>query len=84
MCYTSSHKNVLFIYNPFPGIEYSVGRVPIGSCDFSTHPYSYDDVDGDFNLTKFQLAKEDLTLKVLLHRFCILVCILTFYGTVFH
>nr|XP_034325067.1 lysosomal acid glucosylceramidase [Crassostrea gigas] len=50
-------------YGP-QGIEYSVGRVPIGSCDFSTHPYSYDDVDGDFNLTKFQLAKEDLTLKI--------------------
>ena len=48
----------------YVGIEYSVGRIPIGSCDFSTHPYSYDDVDGDFNLTKFQLAKEDLTLKV--------------------
>lgn len=54
----------LYLLFSYVGIEYSVGRIPIGSCDFSTHPYSYDDVDGDFNLNKFQLAKEDLTLKV--------------------
>jgi hypothetical protein len=41
-----------------------VGRSPIASCDFSTHPYSYDDVDGDLNLTSFALTKEDYTFKV--------------------
>ncbi len=41
-----------------------MGRVPMASCDFSTHEYSYDDVDGDFNLTNFALTTEDLQLKV--------------------
>lgn len=35
------------------GIEYSVGRVPMGSCDFSVESYSFDDVPGDYNLTHF-------------------------------
>lgn len=46
------------------GIEYSLGRIPMASCDFSTHPYSYDDNDGDFNLTKFSLTTEDYKYKV--------------------
>lgn len=47
------------------GIEYSLGRVPIGGCDFSTHPYSYDDHPNDDNLTKFSLQPEDIHYKVL-------------------
>ena len=35
------------------GIEYSVGRIPMGSCDFSVESYSFDDVPGDYNLTHF-------------------------------
>ena len=35
------------------GIEYTVGRIPMGSCDFSVEEYSFDDVPGDFNLTHF-------------------------------
>lgn len=46
------------------GIEYNIGRVPMASCDFSTHQYSYDDVDGDFQLQHFALAPEDLKYKV--------------------
>lgn len=46
------------------GIGYTVGRVPMASCDFSTHVYSYDDSEGDFELKNFQLAKEDLNLKI--------------------
>ncbi|XP_061173472.1 lysosomal acid glucosylceramidase-like [Saccostrea echinata] len=61
---TTAANHVIDSYYGPMGIEYSVGRVPIGSCDFSTHPYSYDDTDGDFNLTKFQLAEEDITLKI--------------------
>ncbi|PIC31201.1 hypothetical protein B9Z55_011974 [Caenorhabditis nigoni] len=45
------------------GLEYNVGRVPIASCDFSTHEYSYDDVGEDFELKHFGLAEEDLKLK---------------------
>jgi hypothetical protein len=37
----------------------------MASCDFSTHPYSYDDVEGDLQLTHFALAPEDLKLKVI-------------------
>lgn len=46
------------------GIEYNVVRIPMASCDFSTHPYSYDDSPMDFSLSKFALAKEDLVYKV--------------------
>ncbi|MPC92785.1 putative glucosylceramidase 3 [Portunus trituberculatus] len=44
-----------------------MGRVPVGGTDFSTHPYTYDDLPHgqiDPLLTKFALAKEDLKLKV--------------------
>lgn len=46
------------------GIEYTIGRVPMASCDFSTHQYSYDDVDGDYQLTHFALAPEDTKYKI--------------------
>ncbi|KAF1755500.1 hypothetical protein GCK72_011950 [Caenorhabditis remanei] len=46
------------------GLEYNVGRVPMASCDFSTHEYSYDDVKDDFELKHFALADEDLKLKI--------------------
>nr|XP_054754285.1 lysosomal acid glucosylceramidase-like [Lytechinus pictus] len=46
------------------GIEYTIGRIPMASCDFSTHPYSYDDNNGDFSLENFSLAKEDLQFKI--------------------
>jgi glucosylceramidase len=46
------------------GIEYSMGRIPIAGTDYSDRPYSYDDVDGDLNLTHFALQKEDLEWKV--------------------
>lgn len=36
----------------------------MASCDFSTHPYSYDDQSGDFMLQKFALADEDTKYKV--------------------
>jgi len=38
-------------------IKYSVGRVHINSCDFSLYSYSFDDVDGDFNLTNFNISQ---------------------------
>ncbi|XP_072376443.1 putative glucosylceramidase 3 [Diabrotica undecimpunctata] len=52
------------------GIEYSLGRVPIGGTDFSTHGYTYMDTEFDGNycedplLTKFKLAKEDYAYKI--------------------
>ena len=46
------------------GIEYNLIRVPMGCSDFSTRPYSYDDVPDDFELRHFALAEEDLEMKV--------------------
>ena len=50
-------------YGP-DGIQYSTGRIPIAGCDFSTHPYSYDDVEGDVDLVNFALTEEDFNYKV--------------------
>lgn len=46
-------RQVLDAYFGPNGIEYSVGRIPMGSCDFSEETYSFDDVPGDYNLTHF-------------------------------
>ncbi|KAE9551949.1 hypothetical protein FO519_004850 [Halicephalobus sp. NKZ332] len=46
------------------GISYTVGRVPVASCDFSTREYSYCDTDGDFNMTSWALAQEDFDYKI--------------------
>ena len=55
---------LLHSYFGTSGIEYTIGRVPMASCDFSTREYSYNDVDGDYGLANFTLAKEDLEYKI--------------------
>lgn len=50
---TCDMRQVLDAYFGPNGIEYSVGRIPMGSCDFSVETYSFDDVPGDYNLTHF-------------------------------
>eukprot|EP00927_Polykrikos_kofoidii_P072723 TRINITY_DN68807_c0_g1_i1.p1 TRINITY_DN68807_c0_g1~~TRINITY_DN68807_c0_g1_i1.p1 ORF type:complete len:716 (+),score=88.68 TRINITY_DN68807_c0_g1_i1:73-2148(+) len=35
------------------GNGYTIGRVPMGSCDFSKAPYTFANVSGDINLTHF-------------------------------
>ncbi|KAL9986686.1 hypothetical protein ACROYT_G000862 [Oculina patagonica] len=57
-------QKLLSSYFSQDGIEYSIGRIPIASCDFSTSPYSYDDHEGDFQMGNFSLTKEDLQLKI--------------------
>ncbi|CAH1798081.1 unnamed protein product [Owenia fusiformis] len=59
-----TQTNLLKSYYSPEGIEYSLGRVPMASCDFSTRPYSYDDSPGDFDLKNFSLAMEDLKYKI--------------------
>ncbi|KAH7706576.1 O-glycosyl hydrolase family 30 protein [Aphelenchoides avenae] len=59
-----ARKHLLKTYYGNNGIEYSVGRVPMASTDFSTHEYSYLDEPGDFDLLNFKLAKEDFDLKI--------------------
>lgn len=56
--------NAISDYFSDSGIEYTLGRIPIGGSDFSTRPYTYDDVDGDFALEHFALTAEDLDYKV--------------------
>ncbi|KAG7237692.1 hypothetical protein INR49_032138 [Caranx melampygus] len=46
------------------GIGYSVVRVPMASCDFSTRLYTYADTPGDYNLDNFTLAHEDINMKI--------------------
>lgn len=46
------------------GIGYTVVRVPMASCDFSTRLYTYADTPGDYDLKNFSLAPEDVNMKV--------------------
>ncbi|ODM90073.1 putative glucosylceramidase 4, partial [Orchesella cincta] len=64
-----TQENLMKSYFGEDGIDYSMGRVPIGGTDFSTRPYTYDDdvqdLGGvDANLTKFALQPEDFKLKI--------------------
>lgn len=45
------------------GLEYNLVRLPMASCDFSLHAYTYDDVPYDYELTHFSLRDEDTKLK---------------------
>ncbi|XP_077516394.1 putative glucosylceramidase 4 [Amblyomma americanum] len=56
--------DILKSYYSEEGIEYTIGRIPISSCDFSMRKYTYDDCPGDFELSNFTLAPEDLDLKI--------------------
>jgi glucosylceramidase len=46
---------LLSSYYSTSGIEYSLARVPMASCDFSLGVYSYDDVENDYNLENFSI-----------------------------
>uniref|UniRef100_A0A7E4UUW6 Glucosylceramidase n=1 Tax=Panagrellus redivivus TaxID=6233 RepID=A0A7E4UUW6_PANRE len=59
-----TRDNFIEAYFGSSGIGYSLGRVPIASTDFSTHPYSYNDHDGDFNMDNFALTFEDHQYKI--------------------
>lgn len=61
---TKTRHNLLKSYFGNSGIEYNIIRVPIASCDYSTHSYTYLDTPDDFNLSTFSLAPEDLKLKI--------------------
>ncbi len=40
------------------GLGYSLGRVHMNSCDFSVKSYNFDNIDGDFSLTNFDMKVE--------------------------
>jgi glucosylceramidase len=56
-------KKVIELYfDKEKGIGYNFCRSTINSCDFSADFYSYDDVDGDFDLEHFDIAHDKETV----------------------
>lgn len=51
----NAKEEILQGYYAKYGIEYSTGRIPIGSTDFSLGVYSYCDKKDDFDLTSFSI-----------------------------
>ena len=62
-------NQIIYDYFSENGLEYSMCRMPIAGSDFSTHAYSYDDVENDFELNHFKLAEEDINYKVIIKQF---------------
>uniref|UniRef100_A0A915E836 Glucosylceramidase n=1 Tax=Ditylenchus dipsaci TaxID=166011 RepID=A0A915E836_9BILA len=60
----AAQQKLLESYFGDKGLNYTIGRVPIASCDFSTREYSYLDKENDFELESFALAKEDFDYKI--------------------
>ncbi|CAH0546229.1 unnamed protein product [Brassicogethes aeneus] len=59
-----AQKNLLNSYFGSSGVQYSLGRVPMGGTDFSIRQYTYDDHDGDLELKYFSLQNEDHVYKI--------------------
>ncbi|KAM3959508.1 lysosomal acid glucosylceramidase-like [Aphomia sociella] len=58
-------ENLIKSYFSSVGIGYNMVRVPIGGCDFSTHPYAYnEEPENDVKLTNFNLTSEDYDYKI--------------------
>lgn len=51
-------------YDQKSGSRYSIGRIPIAGTDFSSRPYTYDDVENDAALKHFALTQDDYELKI--------------------
>ncbi|XP_022911938.2 lysosomal acid glucosylceramidase-like [Onthophagus taurus] len=61
----TTRNHLMRSYFSKEGIEYSVGRVPIGGTDFSTRGYTYlDTPEPDMDLVNFALAEEDGLYKI--------------------
>lgn len=57
------HREVMDLYfDKEKGIGYNFCRSTINSCDFSEDFYSYDDVDGDFELEHFDIFHDKETI----------------------
>ena len=46
------------------GLQYTLGRVPLGGCDFSPFVYTYDDTVDDYELVYFNLSQHDYDVRV--------------------
>ncbi|XP_043524013.1 lysosomal acid glucosylceramidase-like [Frieseomelitta varia] len=51
-------------YHPKTGSRYTLGRIPIGSSDFSLRHYTYDDTPNDVQLNNFALTHDDERYKI--------------------
>ena len=51
-------KEIIKAYFSNEGLNYSLCRTHINSCDFSLGNYAYDDVDGDVELKKFSIERD--------------------------
>ncbi|MCI4374640.1 hypothetical protein PGIGA_G00008390 [Pangasianodon gigas] len=61
---TRAQDQLLRQYFSPEGIEYTVVRVPMASCDFSTRLYTYADSPEDYSLLNFSLSEEDTHMKI--------------------
>ena len=50
------------LFAPGVGANFTVCRMPVGANDFSINWYSYDEKDGDFDMTKFSIDNDKNTL----------------------
>lgn len=50
------------LFSPGKGLNFTVSRMPLGANDFSLDWYSYDETDGDFELTHFSIENDEKTL----------------------
>ncbi len=57
-------KKIIQAYYAPEGLDYTIGRLNMGGCDFSTRKYSYVDTPGDVALDSFALQDEDLLHKI--------------------
>ncbi len=46
------------LFDPADGCRFTVGRLPIGASDYAAEWYSHDEVDGDFALEHFSIARD--------------------------
>ena len=50
------------------GLRYNMGRLTIGSCDFSLEYYNYDDTKGDTKLKHFNISHDEARIIPFVHR----------------
>ncbi|XP_068623495.1 lysosomal acid glucosylceramidase-like [Battus philenor] len=61
----SMQQSLINSYFSIKGLEYNMLRVPIGGCDFSTHPYAYNELpENDVQLSNYSLTHEDYKYKI--------------------
>ena len=80
---TNLQQDIIEAYYGKNGIGYSIGRLPIHSCDFSVDVYTFDDIVGDKSLSQFDTeVKYDQSLSLpLIHDALTAKPDLLFYGS---